>query len=53
MFLDTETFDAVEDTVLGLNRPKEPSFLTSINDDDFVYTTSEAINGFICDVLVS
>jgi hypothetical protein len=44
--------DAFEDTVLGLNNPKLPNFLTS-NKDVLVYTTYEAISGLICEVLVS
>lgn len=48
-----ETFEALEDIVLGLNRPNEElSFLTS-RREDFVSTTSDAIKGLINEVLVS
>jgi hypothetical protein len=49
----TDTLLALDDTVLGLNKPNDPSFFTSINDEDLVYTTYDAINGLMCEVLVN
>ena len=52
LFFEIETFEALEDMVLGLKMLNELSFLTSIIEP-FVYTTSEAIKGLISEVLVS
>jgi hypothetical protein len=47
-----ETFEAFEDIVLGLKMLNELSFLTS-KIELLVSTTSEAIKGFINEVLVN
>lgn len=53
LLFEMDTFEALDEMVLGLKRPNdELSFFTS-RIEDLVSTTSEAISGLIRDVLVS
>lgn len=53
LLFEMDTFEALDEMVLGLKRPNdELSFFTS-RIEDLVSTTSEAISGLIREVLVS
>jgi hypothetical protein len=49
----TDTDEADELMVFELKREKLPNLFISSMEEDLVYTTSLAISGFICEVLVS